>query len=475
MTRRYLALDLGAESGRAIVAELNNHKVELTDLRRFSNVPVRLPTGLYWDTPRLFHEICESISAAARSTEELDGIAVDTWGVDFALLAAQGGLLENPRHYRDARTEGVPERIFEIVSRAEIFHQTGVQFMSINSLYQLYAAQRESPELFSCAAKLLFMPDLFNYFLTGSFVSERTVASTSQFYDPCKGRFATDMLRKLGIQAGFLPELVDPGTELGTVLPYVAEPFGLSHDTPVYATASHDTASAIAAVPASVEEPWCYISSGTWSLMGVELQQPIINDAALEANFTNEAGVEHTIRFLKNIPGLWILQECRRAWAKGGQEYSYADLMERAAAAKPCRAILDLDRFSSPGDYPKLIRDYCRETGQEIPQDTGAVVRVVLNNLAMRYKQVLEALENLTGRQIEVIHIVGGGSRNRLLNQLTADVTGRRVVAGPAEATAIGNALVQSLGAGDIETLDELRSVVKQSFAFEEHRPRGQT
>ena len=472
MTRRFLALDLGAESGRAILAQLNNGKLQLSDLHRFANTPVRLPTGLYWDTPRLFYEICESIGAAAKATDELDGIGVDTWGVDFALLASNGSLLENPRHYRDARTVGILERVFAEVPQAEIFRQTGIQFMNINSLYQLYAAQQESAELLACAAKLLFMPDLFNYFLTGSLVSERTIASTSQFYDPLKRRFATDMLRKLGIQAAFLPELVDPGTDLGPLLPYISEQYGLTRDVPVYATAAHDTASAIAAVPASPKDNWCYISSGTWSLMGVELEQPIITDASLEANFTNEAGVEHTIRFLKNIPGLWILQECRRAWAQNGEEYSYAELMERAAGTKPSATILDLEHFSSPGNYPKLICDFCRQTDQEVPPDAGATVRVILYSLAVRYKHVLELLENLTGRQIGIIHIVGGGSRNKLLNQLTADVTGRRVIAGPAEATAIGNALVQALGAGDIESLEELRSIVTRSFAMEEYRPK---
>lgn len=472
MTRRFLALDLGAESGRAMLAQLNNGKLQLSDLHRFANTPVRLPAGLYWDTPRLFYEVCESIRIAARTTEELDGIGIDTWGVDFALLTANGSLLENPRHYRDVRTNGIPERVFTEVPREEIFRQTGIQFMNINSLYQLYAAQQESPELLACAAKLLFMPDVFNYFLTGSLASERTIASTSQFYDPLKKRFTTDLLRRLRIQASFLPELVDAGTDLGTVLPYISEQYGLTHNVPVYATASHDTAAAVAAVPASSKGAWCYISSGTWSLMGVELERPIINESSLQANFTNEAGIEHTIRFLKNIPGLWILQECRRAWAKGGEEYSYADLMERAAAAKPSNTTLDLEQFSSPGNYPELICDFCRKTGQEIPADPGAMARVILRSLAVRYKEVLEILENLTGRQFEIIHIVGGGSRNKLLNQLTADVTGRRVIAGPAEATAIGNALVQAMGAGDIHSLEELRTIVKQSFELEEYRPK---
>lgn len=454
-----------------MLALLHAGKLDLSDLHRFANTPVRFPTGLYWDTPRLFHEICESIKIAARTTDELDGIGIDTWGVDFALLASNGSLLDNPRHYRDRRTDGIPERVFAKVPREEIFRQTGIQFMNINSLYQLYAAQQESPELLTCAAKLLFMPDVFNYFLTGSLVSERTVASTSQFYDPATRRFATDMLRKLGIQASFLPELVDPGTDLGTVLPYISEQCGLTRDVPVYATASHDTASAIAAVPACPQNSWCYISSGTWSLMGVELEAPLINDAPLQANFTNEVGVEHTIRFLKNIPGLWILQECRRAWAKDGQDYSYAELMERAAAAKPSATVLDLEQFSSPGNYPKMICDFCRQTDQEVPANPGAMVRVILQSLAVRYRQVLELLEKVTGRQIEIIHIVGGGSRNKLLNQLTADITGRRVIAGPAEATTIGNALVQALGAGDINSLDELRVIVKQSFELEEYWP----
>jgi rhamnulokinase len=471
MRRSYLALDLGAESGRAMLAHLVDHKLELAELHRFANTPVRLPTGLYWDTLRLFHEICDGIGAAGKATESLDGIAVDTWGVDFGLLGEDGSLLDNPRHYRDARNIGISKEVFGKVPRAEIFRETGIQFMEINSLYQLYAAQRDTPHVLEQASHLLFMPDLFNYFLTGAFACERTIASTSQFYDPVKKKFATDMLRKLGIGGGFLGKLADPGTELGPVLPYVAERCGLKQEAMVYTTGSHDTASAVAAVPAAGGENWCYISSGTWSLMGVELQQPVINEASLEANFTNEVGVQNKIRFLKNIPGLWVLQECRRAWARGGQEYTYAELMEGAAAAKPSATVLDLDEFLSPGHHPERIVEYCRKTGQEAPADVGAVTRVILQSLATRYKQVLELLERLTGKQIEVIHIVGGGSRNSLLNQLAADVTGRRVVAGPAEATAAGNALTQAMGTGHIGSLEELRAVVRHSFEVEEFSP----
>ena len=471
MRRNYLALDLGAESGRAMLAHLDGHRLELSEIHRFLNTPVPLPTGLYWDTLRLFHEICQGICAAGKAVGELDGIGVDTWGVDFALLGPDGCLLENPRHYRDARTQEAMQQVFATIPREEIFRQTGIQFMNINSLYQLYAAERDAPHVLDAASKLLFMPDLFNYYLTGTFASERTIASTSQFYDPVKKGFATDLLRRLGIQAGFFAELIDPGLELGPVLPYVAECCGLDGEPHVYTVGSHDTASAVAAVPARPDENWCYISSGTWSLMGVELNEPMINDQALQANFTNEVGVEGTIRFLKNIPGLWVLQECRRTWAREGVEYSYAELMERARAAPPSVTTLDLEQFSEPGNYPQLINDHCRQTGQQPPADPGSVARVILYSIAVRYKQVLQTLEQILGRPLDVIYIVGGGSKNRLLNQLAADVTGRRVVAGPAEATAIGNVLMQALGSDAIDSLEELRTIVRQSFVVEEFQP----
>jgi rhamnulokinase len=472
MNRYYLAVDLGAESGRGMLANIGDRKIELTELHRFANTPVRLPPGLYWDTLRLFHEICESIRAASNVSDHLRGIGIDTWGVDFGLIGGDGSLIGNPRHYRDSRTQGIPEEVFRIVSRDEVFRETGIQFMNINSLYQLYALRKDSPQLLDLTSKLLFMPDLFNYFLTGSFASERTIASTSQFYDPVTTCFATGLLEKLGITSSFLAELTNPGSELGPVAPHVSEHCGLKNKAVVYTTASHDTASAVAAIPAHSRGNWCYISSGTWSLMGVETNEPIINDASLAANFTNETGVAGTIRVLKNIPGLWLLQECRRAWGREGQEYSYAELVERAALAKPIRTLIDLDEFTAPGNHPERILEYCRKTGQELPEDAGSMTRVILRSLAARYKEVLELLEKLTGKRVDVIHIVGGGSRNRLLNQLAADVTDRRVIAGPAEATAAGNALVQALGAGDIGSLEELREVVRRSFEVEEFMPK---
>jgi rhamnulokinase len=473
MSHQYLAIDLGAESGRAMLADLSGHLLKLQEVHRFPNVPVTLPTGLYWNTLGLLQEMMQGMRAAARLTGRLESVAIDTWGVDFGLLGADGALIENPRHYRDVRTVGLPEEMFAIVPRAEIFAATGIQFMELNSLYQLYAAQRQTPWLLAHARALLFMPDLFNYFLCGVMAAERTIASTSQFYDPVRGRFATELLEKLGIPIGCLAELVDPGRCLGPLLPAVADSCGVARGTPVYTTASHDTASAVAAVPAGSGSRWCYISSGTWSLMGMELERPLINAASLEANFTNEVGVGGSIRFLKNIPGLWLLQECRRAWAREGKEYNYDELIAMAREAEPSGAVLQLEAFQAAGQSAGRVREYCRATGQPVPEGAGAVCRVILHSLAVRYKEVLRMLEELTSQSVDVIHIVGGGSRNRLLNQLTADVTGRRVVAGPTEATAAGNALVQALGAGQLGSLEELRQVVRGSFAVEEFVPKG--
>ena len=473
MSHQYLAIDLGAESGRAMLADLSGHLLKLQEVHRFPNIPVNLPTGLYWNTMGLFQEILEGLRAASRLTARLESVAVDTWGVDFGLLGADGALIDNPRHYRDPRTVGLPEAMFATVPRGEIFAATGIQFMELNSLYQLWAVHRQAPWLLENAKALLFMPDLFNYFLCGSMASERTIASTSQFYDPARGRFATELLSKLGIRSDFLAELVDPGKLLGPVRPAVAQACGLARQTPVYTTAGHDTGSAVAAVPAEGRSGWCYISSGTWSLMGMELERPLINEASLGANFTNEVGVCGSIRFLKNIPGLWLLQECRRAWAREGKDHTYDELIAMARETEPSGAVLDLEAFQSAGQTAERVVEYCRATGQPVPGTPGAVCRVILYSLAVRYREVLGVLEELTGQRLDVIHIVGGGSRNRLLNQLTADVTGRRVVAGPAEATAAGNALVQALGAGQLGSLVELRQVVRESFAVEEFVPKG--
>jgi rhamnulokinase len=457
--RRFLAFDLGAESGRAMLGSLDAGKLSLEELHRFPNTPVRVFHALYWDTLRLWHEMQEGLAKA--KCFSLAGIGVDTWGVDFALLGADGALADNPRHYRDPRTNGMMEKLFEVVPRDEVFAHTGIQFMQLNTLYQIYAMKLAAAPALSVARTLLMMPDLFNYWLTGVATSELTIASTSQFYNPREKRWATELFDRLGLPKQILPEIVQPGTRLGDW-----------SGTPVYATGCHDTASAVAAVPAQGSD-WCYISSGTWSLMGVELDAPVIDDRSLALNLTNEMGAAAKTRLLKNIAGLWLLQECRRAWALEGRQYSYEELAAMAADARPFAAILDPDAFLEPDHMPGKIAAHCRATGQEPPQTPAEYARTILESLALRYRQVLESLESLLGRRFGVIHIVGGGSRNQLLNQFVADSTGRSVIAGPAEATAIGNILIQAIGAGAIAELAAGRELVRRSFSLQVVNPQS--
>ena len=453
----YLAIDLGAESGRALLGTLSAGKLSVEELHRFPNTPVRVPGALYWDILRLWHEIQHGIAVATRERKlTLDGIGIDTWGVDYALLGSDGLLLDTPRHYRDARTNGVMDKLFQVVPRDQVFGYTGIQFMQLNTLYQLYAMRLAGSPALGVAARMLNIPDLFNYWLTGVAKSETTIASTTQFFNPESMSWATELLTRLDLPAGILSEIVPPGTLLGKMI----EP----PHAPVYATAGHDTAAAVVAVPAERGDNWCYISSGTWSLMGLELASPVINAASLAANYTNEVGVSGRIRFLKNIAGLWLLQECRKAWMLEGAEYSYQQLARLASEARPFTAAIDPDAFLEPGGMPAQIAAYCRRTGQAPLATPGEFARAILESLALRYRNVLENLETLAGRKIDMIHIVGGGSRNTLLNQFVADCTGRRVVAGPSEATAIGNILVQAMGAGELANLDEARAVVRNSF-----------
>ncbi len=463
--KRFLGFDLGAESGRAMLGTLADGKLELEQLHRFPNEPVRLPTGLYWDTLRLFHEMRHGLHVAVSERKfELSGVGVDTWGVDFALLGRDGALVDNPRHYRDARNNGQMERTFAEVPRSEIFAATGLQFMQINTLFQWHALKQAGSPALEIASDLLFIPDLFNYWFTGVKRAERTIASTSQFYDPVGKRFAAALLERLGLNPSILPPLADPGTLLG--------PLREAPDVPLFAVAGHDTASAVAAVPARGDADWCYVSSGTWSLMGVELAGPIVNAQCEALNFTNETGVEGRVRLLKNIAGLWLWQECRRDWAAAGQNYSYDDMGRMAEAAKPFAAVIHPDAFLEPGSMPGRIAEHCRRNHQPPPQSAGEYCRVILEGLALRYRQVLESLESLIGRKLSRIHIVGGGSRNALLNQFVADATGRPVMAGPAEATVAGNILVQAMGAGLVRDLDEIRRVVSDSFPVTVFEPR---
>ena len=465
----YLAVDLGAESGRVMLGTLAAERLALEELHRFPNQPVQLPAGLYWDAFRLFHEIVEGLRAAGRRKLAPRGIGVDTWGVDFGLVGSDGALVGCPRHYRDERNIGVPERLFERVPRAEVFGSTGIQIMAINSLYQLYSMRLADSPALAAADRLLFMPDLLAYWLSGAQRSEVTIASTSQFYNPVTRRFQAELFERLGMPAKILAELIEPGEQLGTLLPHIAQSSGLG-PVPVYATAGHDTAAAVAAVPGHGDD-WCYISSGTWSLMGVELPHPVIDDRSFQLNFTNEAGFGGRTRLLKNIAGLWILQECRRAWIAQGDTLTYQELVALAEECGPPAGVLDPDDFLQPGDMPARIAQWCTDHSLPAPRTKGETCRLILESLAHRYRQVLQGLETLTGHKINTIHIVGGGSRNRLLNRLVASATGCRVVAGPVEATAAGNVLVQAIGAGEVANLDSAREIVRSSFEIEVFEP----
>ena len=470
---KFLAFDLGAESGRAVMGLLKNGRLELADVHRFSTVGTAVGDSLYWDVLKLFGEMKQGMRLAVQEHgRDIAGAGIDTWGVDFGLLGPDDALLENPHCYRDSRTDGMMEEAFKAVPHEEIYAATGIQFMQLNTLYQMLSLARNRRWLLDTARTMLMMPDLFNFWFTGVKANEFTEATTTQFYNPREGGWAKSLLDRLDIPTHFLGEIVPPGTVLGKLRVSVAEEVGAS--IPFVAPATHDTGSAVAAVPAK-GQGHAYISSGTWSLMGVESREPIINEKALEFNVTNEGGVDNTFRVLRNIMGLWLVQECRRTWAQAGKEYAYAELTEMASAAEPFRSVVDPDdtSFLKPGDMPSRIREFCKKTNQPIPEDEGSIVRTALDSLALKYRWVLERLESLMGHRLDPIHIVGGGTQNHLLSRLTANVTGRQVIAGPVEATAIGNMLVQALGLGHINSLDEGREIVRNSFEMMTYEPQA--
>ncbi len=473
-TSNYLAFDLGASSGRAMLGRFDGRRIALEEIHRFENGPVRILDRLHWDAPRLLQEIKIGLAGCAAEGITLDGVGIDTWGVDFGLLSAAGELLDLPCHYRDARTRGLLAEAFERVPREEIYARTGIQFMELNTLYQLLALRLGPSRLLDAAETLLLMPDLLNYWLTGQRRSEYTIASTSQLLEARTGTWDRDLLDRLGIPARIMPPIADPATPVGALHRSVLDETGLKPTT-VIAPAGHDTACAVAAVPGTGD--WAYISSGTWSLVGVELERPMATADALAANFTNEGGVAGTIRFLSNVAGLWLVQECRRIWAGRGESHSFRELADMAAAAPPRVSFVDPDwpLFAEPGDMPSRIRERCAATRQPVPQSKGAVIRCVLESLALKYDRVLRSAERLTGRPIGVLHVVGGGVNNRLLCQLTADATGKPVVAGPSEATAIGNVMVQALAMGRVGSLAEIRQVVARSTRLARYEPRAST
>lgn len=459
MTRAYLAIDLGAESGRALLGHLRGGALTVEEVHRFPNEPIREAGALRWNVRGLWNEIQESLALV--SSVKLDGIGVDAWGVDYALLDERGELLENPYHYRDTRTNGVMEEVFRMVPREEIYASTGIQFMPINTLFQLYAHQRDDPATLAKARTLLTIPDLCHFWLTGRAACEYTNATTTQLVNASTRAWDTSLITRLNLPSGLFPELLEPGAILGH-----------HQGTPVIAPASHDTASAVAAI--SLEEDTAFLSSGTWSLVGAELNAPIISPETLASNFTNEGGANGTTMLLKNVMGLWMLQGCRKAWTAEGKTSDYSDLMEAAAQAPAFASLVNPDHpgFLNPPDMPAAISTFCRATGQPAPANPAAFARCVLESLALKYALVIRDLEQITKQKISRIRVIGGGSKNRLLNQFTANATGKPVIAGPAEATSLGNVAVQMTATGAASSLSDARAMIERMFHMEHFEPR---
>lgn len=471
--QKFVALDLGAESGRAMLAAFDGERIVLEEAHRFANVPVRVLGNLHWDALRLFDDIKQGLVKIGREHKsDVAGIGLDTWGVDFALLGRDDELAGNPFHYRDGRTQGLVEKVFERVPREEVFAQTGIQFLEINSLYQLYAMRLQNAPILEVAKTFLMMPDLFHFWLTGFKACEFTDATTTQCFDPRAGNWAYPLLDALEIPTAMFPQIISPGTVLGKLHTTIAAESGIEGAT-VIAPACHDTGSAVAGAPLESEDA-AWLSSGTWSIVGAEVSRPVINADSLAFNFTNEGGVGGGYRLCKNVMGLWILQECRREWSKGSESVSYAELVADAERAPAFRSLIDPDDelFFRPGDMPARIAEFCMRTGQPIPEKRGEFVRCVLASLALKYRFQLERLEQLLGKQFDTIHMIGGGTQNELLCQFTAEATDRAVIAGPVEATTLGNVTMQMLALGHIGSLAQGRQVIRQSFAVKTYEPR---
>ncbi|NJP40901.1 rhamnulokinase [Oscillospiraceae bacterium HV4-5-C5C] len=471
MSKNVLAFDFGASSGRAMLGRFDGQKLSLEEIHRFANDPVKLGSTLYWDFLRQFYEIRQGL-IKARLAGNLDSLGIDTWGVDFGLLGADGRLLDQPVHYRDQRTDGAVQELAGLIPDAELYEQTGLQFLNFNTLYQLCYLRRRQPGLLDQAETALLIPDLFAYFLTGERFSEYTIASTTALLDPRTRDWNRDLFRRLNLPELF-PAIKQPGSYAAPLTRDLCRELDLPAAWPLIRTASHDTASAVAAVPAEGED-FIYISSGTWSLMGIEAARPIINEDSRRLMFTNEGACNGRIRFLKNIMGLWLIQETRRQWIREGQQLSYADMEEAALVKPPFRSLIDPDDrlFATPGNLPERIRQRCRETGQPVPADTGAVVRCIYESLALKYRIVKEGLETVSRKHYRKLHVVGGGTKDGLLSQFTANATGLPVWAGPAEATAIGNMLVQLISTGALKDLAQARQLVRQSFDLKLYEPR---
>jgi len=470
--KRYIAVDLGAESGRVMLGAVSTDRLSLRELYRFPNGPAAGGRSLRWDFDKLFSEVKRGIGEAIRqSGGEVSGISVDSWGVDFGVLGESGRLIENPYHYRDSRTDGMLDKAFALMDKRQLYANSGIQFMQINTVYQLLSMRLADSEVLGAAKSLVLMADLVAYYLCGRTFAGYTLGSTSQLMDMRSGRWSAEIFDALGLPIEIMPEIVQPGQVVGHLKRELCAEFGCGPINVIVA-GSHDTACAVAAVPARGKN-WAYLSSGTWSLMGIEASEAIINDETFEYQFTNEGGVEGTILILKNIMGLWLLAECRRQWAGEGDDLSYAELTAMAQKAKPFAAYINPDygSFLSPGDMPAKVNEYLSGTGQETIADKGRMVRAILESLALKYRSVMESLEEVTAEVIETLHIVGGGIQNELLCQFAANVTGKMVIAGPIEATSSGNILMQAKATGQIESLEEIRAIVGKSFDIKSYEP----
>jgi len=467
-----LAIDLGASNGRAILGILEDEKLTIQEVHRFSNDPVMVNGNLYWDILRLFHEIKQGILNCVRlGHRDIQSIAVDTWGVDFGLLDSKDNLLGNPYHYRDKRTSGMMEKLQKLISKEELYNITGIEFMWFNTILQLYSMKRENSSLLKEAKTLLLTPDLLNYFLSGVKTTEYSIASTTQLLDAYTKCWSDKVIDQLDLPREIFTDIIPSGTIIGELTEELSTELGIQN-LRVIAVAGHDTQSAIAAVPTE-DEDFAYISCGTWSLMGFESNQPIINEKSMDLSVTNEGGVGGKITVLKNIMGLWLIQECKRYWDNEGQGCTFAELDEKVIHAKPFISFVDPDdvSFIAPGNMPERIREYCRKTGQPVPETKGEVVRCITQSLALKYRMTVEKLEDLLGKKLPVIHMVGGGIKDKLLCRFTAEATGRSVIAGPIEASSIGNILVQAMALGKIKDLKQIRNIVKASFPIVTYTP----
>lgn len=471
MTKRVLAFDFGASSGRAIIGCFDGDKITLEEVHRFSNDPVSVGGTVYWDVLRLFYEIKQGI-IKAKIAGGFDSIGIDTWGVDFGLIDSEGKLMENPVHYRDARTAGLVDEAFKTMPKEKLYGITGIQFMELNTLFQLIALKKYRPWMLERADKMLFMPDLFGYMLTGKMCAEYSIASTSQLIDLDKRTWSKEILDAFGIKESVFAPLVQPGTVLGELSKEICEECGVN-PVPVISVCGHDTQSAITSVPCE-DGDFAFLSSGTWSLFGTELDKPIVNETSMNINITNEGGFDGSTGFLKNIIGLWLIQESRRQWKREGKEYSYADLEKLALAAEPFKCFIDPDapEFVPHGNIPERVREFCRKTGQYVPETVGEIMRCIYESLAMKYRLTFEKLRECTERDYPVIHVIGGGTKDGLLCQMTANSCDRTVKAGPIEATVMGNVAVQLMSDGSVKNIGQARKIVAESSELKTFEPK---